>query len=285
MRLLRPARAGRVDPAPIDVNDRTSARRDRARRARSPGPQLALGLARARSSSRCSPLLARRPPRPCSGARPSRSLGGAVAGAGLVGGAARRRRCRSAALARRRAIAVGLVTQSWRRLGRRPGQGDGDRGRARRRAPARPSLVATAALPAQLVGARRGRRRSSSAARSPRSRRCVLDPVFNTFTPLPEGETRSDVLELAERGRRQGRGGLLGRRQPSHDGRQRVRVRALGPTKRVVLFDTLLDRYIARRDPARGRPRARPRPPSRRAARACSTPRSSRRRRRWRSSG
>ena len=27
----------------------------------------------------------------------------------------------------------------------------------------------------------------------------VLDPVFNKFTPLPAGETRADVLELAER--------------------------------------------------------------------------------------
>jgi STE24 endopeptidase len=70
----------------------------------------------------------------------------------------------------------------------------------------------------------------------------VLDPLFNDFTPLPEGQTRSDVLELA-RG-----AGVRVREVYSVDASRRTTaanayVTGLGPTKRVVLYDTLLDRY------------------------------------------
>ena len=70
----------------------------------------------------------------------------------------------------------------------------------------------------------------------------VLDPVFNDFTPLPEGETRSDVLELARAA------GVKVGEVYSVDASRRTTaanayVAGLGPTKRVVLFDTLLDRY------------------------------------------
>ena len=70
----------------------------------------------------------------------------------------------------------------------------------------------------------------------------VLDPVFNDFTPLPEGETRSDVLELARAA------GVKVGEVYSVDASKRTTaanayVAGLGPTKRVVLFDTLLDRY------------------------------------------
>jgi STE24 endopeptidase len=70
----------------------------------------------------------------------------------------------------------------------------------------------------------------------------VLDPIFNDFTPLPEGETRSDVLELARAA------GVKVREVYSIDASRRTTaanayVTGLGPTKRVVLFDTLLDRY------------------------------------------
>ena len=53
-------------------------------------------------------------------------------------------------------------------------------------------------------------------------------------------------------------------------------VTGLGSSKRVVLYDTLLERLPARRDAPRRRPRARPRPLPRRAARRCSSSRSSR---------
>jgi STE24 endopeptidase len=66
--------------------------------------------------------------------------------------------------------------------------------------------------------------------------------VFNDFTPLPEGETRSDVLELAALA------GVKVGEVYSIDASRRTTaanayVSGLGPTKRVVLYDTLLDRY------------------------------------------
>jgi STE24 endopeptidase len=66
--------------------------------------------------------------------------------------------------------------------------------------------------------------------------------VFNDFTPLPEGETRSDVLELARAA------GVEVGEVYSVDASRRTTganayVTGLGPTKRVVLFDTLLNRY------------------------------------------
>jgi STE24 endopeptidase len=70
----------------------------------------------------------------------------------------------------------------------------------------------------------------------------VLDPVFNDFTPLPEGDTRTDVLDLAYAA------GVRVGEIYSIDASRRTTaanayVTGLGPTKRVVLFDTLLDRY------------------------------------------
>jgi STE24 endopeptidase len=66
--------------------------------------------------------------------------------------------------------------------------------------------------------------------------------VFNAFTRLPEGEVRSDVLELAEAA------GVSVGEVYSIDASRRTTaanayVTGLGPTKRVVLFDTVLDRY------------------------------------------
>jgi STE24 endopeptidase len=70
----------------------------------------------------------------------------------------------------------------------------------------------------------------------------ILDPIFNDFTPLPEGETRSDVMRLADAA------GVTVGEVYSVDASRRTTaanayVTGLGPTKRVVLFDTLLDRY------------------------------------------
>jgi STE24 endopeptidase len=66
--------------------------------------------------------------------------------------------------------------------------------------------------------------------------------VFNDFTPLPAGDTRSDVLELARAA------GVKVKEVYSIDASRRstaanAYVTGLGPTKRVVLYDTLLDRY------------------------------------------
>ena len=70
----------------------------------------------------------------------------------------------------------------------------------------------------------------------------LLDPVFNTFTPLPEGSTRDDVLALAERA-----GVEVGEVYAVDASRRTTAANAyvtgLGPTKRVVLFDTLLSDF------------------------------------------
>jgi STE24 endopeptidase len=67
----------------------------------------------------------------------------------------------------------------------------------------------------------------------------VLDPVFNKFTPLPAGEARSDVLELAAKA------GVDVGEVYEVDASIRTTaanayVNGLGHTKRVVLYDTLL---------------------------------------------
>jgi STE24 endopeptidase len=67
----------------------------------------------------------------------------------------------------------------------------------------------------------------------------VLDPVFNDFTRLPAGQTRSDVLELA------GRAGVKVGEVYEVDASRRTTaanayVAGLGSTKRVVLYDNLL---------------------------------------------
>jgi STE24 endopeptidase len=70
----------------------------------------------------------------------------------------------------------------------------------------------------------------------------LLDPVFNDYTPLPEGETRSDVLHLA-RAAGVGVKGIYSVDASRRTTAANAYVTGLGPTKRVVLFDTLLDRY------------------------------------------
>jgi STE24 endopeptidase len=70
----------------------------------------------------------------------------------------------------------------------------------------------------------------------------VLDPLFNTFKPLPAGETRSDVLALARRA------GVDVGEVYSVDASRRTTaanayVAGLGKTKRVVLYDTLLENF------------------------------------------
>jgi STE24 endopeptidase len=145
-----------------------------------------------------------------------------------------------AAIARRRAIGVGLVTQSWggwaqdlvksTAIGSALAAGVGGAVVAMTRRYPRDWWL-PAAAGSVVVG-------SVFAALAP----VLLDPVFNDFTPLPDGETRSDVLELARAA------GVKVREVYSVDASRRTTaanayVTGLGPTKRVVLFDTLLDRY------------------------------------------
>ena len=68
----------------------------------------------------------------------------------------------------------------------------------------------------------------------------VLAPVFNEFEELPPGQARSDVLELGERADVE-----IGEVYSVDASRRSTALNAyvggLGPTKRVVLYDTLLD--------------------------------------------
>ncbi len=66
----------------------------------------------------------------------------------------------------------------------------------------------------------------------------VLDPVFSNFKKLPPGQARSDVLELA---RRAGVdvGGIYEVDASRRTTALNAYVNGIGPTKRVVLYDTL----------------------------------------------
>ncbi|MGE5636696.1 MAG: M48 family metalloprotease, partial [Nocardioidaceae bacterium] len=70
----------------------------------------------------------------------------------------------------------------------------------------------------------------------------VVDPLFNRFEPLPNGRLRSEVLELADRA-----GVKVGEVMRVDASRRTTGANAyvggLGPTKRVVLYDTLIDRF------------------------------------------
>jgi STE24 endopeptidase len=73
----------------------------------------------------------------------------------------------------------------------------------------------------------------------------VLDPLFNRFDELPAGRTRDDVLELARRA------GVEADKVLVVDASRRTTaanayVTGLGSTKRVVLYDTLLDNFTPR---------------------------------------
>lgn len=234
-RLLAP-RSGIVEAAPVDLRTYFSDEEiDRGRRyAR---PQLALGMARAAVDLAALGLLVRRPPMVL---RASRGAGAdGVAAAALAVGLSLPS-LPLAAVARQRSKNVGLVTQSWR-------------GWALDllKATAIQAVLAGAAGSAVLGVTRRYREHwwlpaaagsvafgSLLAALAP----VVLDPLFNDFTPLPEGQTRSDVLALAAAA------GVKVGEVYSVDASRRTTaanayVAGLGPTKRVVLFDTLLDRY------------------------------------------
>ncbi len=70
----------------------------------------------------------------------------------------------------------------------------------------------------------------------------VLDPLFNDFKRLPRGELRSDVLELA------GRAGVDVGEVYEMDASRRTTaanayVTGVGHTKRVVLYDTLIEDF------------------------------------------
>jgi Zn-dependent protease with chaperone function len=236
-RLLAP-RAPALEPVRVDVQSYFSAEEiDRGRRyAR---PQLALLLTRGLVDAAALAAVVRRPPRALRRSWRAPVAGAAVTAAGMsLALSAPSLPLR--AVARRRAMAVGLDTQSW---------------------PAWASDVAKASAIQTAFAAGGGAAVIAATRRFPRLwwaplgvgavafgaglaalAPVILDPIFNDFEPLPDGQTRSDVLALA------GEAGVSVGEVYSVDASRRTTaanayVTGLGPTKRVVLFDTLLDRY------------------------------------------
>ena len=236
-RVLAP-RAAVLEPVRVDVETYFSAE-EIARGRRYARPQLALGLTRSLVDAAALARLVRRPPSALQRAWPSPVAGGAASAAGLSL-ALSLPTLPLRAISRRRAMAVGLDTQSWEAWA-------GDVAKAS----VIQTVFAAAAGAAVLAGTRRFPRSwwapmgsgavvfgAGLAALAP----VVLDPIFNDFEPLPEGELRSDVLALAREA------GVTVGEVFSVDASRRTTaanayVTGLGPTKRVVLFDTLLDRY------------------------------------------
>jgi STE24 endopeptidase len=144
------------------------------------------------------------------------------------------------ALARQRSIDVGLTTQSW-------GAWAGDVAKSS----AIGAGIAAAGGAALVFGMRRFGRRwwipgavvvFGFGVLSIYAGPVVLDPVFNRFTPLEAGRTRSAIVELArEAGVRVDRVYVVdaSRRTTASN----AYVTGLGATKRVVIYDNLLEDF------------------------------------------
>jgi STE24 endopeptidase len=231
-------RHGVIDPAPVRAASYFSGTElERARGFRR--PQLLLGLAVMAVELGLLALLVARPPRRLRGPFRRPIVAAAVAGAALsvlVNAAP----LPLQVVARQRAKDVGLVTQSW------PGYGF--------------DLVRSWAIGAVFagigaaiaVGLIRRMPRTwwipgsvavvAFGAITTYAGPIVLDPIFNRFTPLPAGRTRSDVLDLARKA-----GVDVGQVYVMDASRRTTAANAyvngLGHTKRVVLYDNLLNDF------------------------------------------
>jgi STE24 endopeptidase len=222
--LLRP-RTGLVDPAPVKAASYFSpAEIDRARSFRR--PQLALFGCILAAQGAVLTAFVRRPPR-LSPAASGAALALSLSIAPLP----------FAAMARRRAMHVGLITQSWRGWA-----GDVGKSLAIGAVEGATAGAGVMALVRKLgprwwlAGSAAG---IATGAAFTYAAPIVLAPMFNRFTELPPGPARDDVLELA------GQAGLNVGKVLEVDGSRRTTaanayVTGLGPSKRVVLYDTLI---------------------------------------------
>src|SRR4051794_4640953 len=235
--LLRP-RTGVVTPAPASAGDYfTSQQLDRAHDFRA--PQRLVLLASLALEGAVLVLLVARPPRALTrlGRRPI--VGAAAAGAALSIGLTVIALPLSA-LSEQRSRDVGLSTQSW-------GSWAGDA--AKSTGISAVTAAGGAALAVALI--RRFPRRwwipGSAAivgfsALMVFAAPVVIDPLFNKFEALPEGKLRSEVLGLAKRANVD-----VGQVYRVDASRRTTATNAyvwgLGKTKRVVIYDNLINDY------------------------------------------
>jgi len=235
VRLLAP-RERLPPPAAVRLLDYFSeAEIERGRRFARPQRALALSRAGVQLAGLVGVVAGLRRRRPAGGG----AAAGAATGAGLAL-ASTLAALPLSALSRRRAVAVGLVTQSWR----------GWAADVAKATAIEAGLAAGAGAVVVVLTERYPRRWWAPAAAGSvlfsaglgALAPVLLDPIFNDFTPLPEGSLRADVLSLA------GAAGVRIGEVYAIDASRRTTaanayVTGLGPTKRVVLFDTLIDRY------------------------------------------
>jgi STE24 endopeptidase len=235
--LLRP-RNGVIEPAPVNSESYFSASQlERAREYRR--PQLAIYGGVLAIEVGVLALLVARPPRRLHGPFARPVLAAAAAGAALSV-AVTVAVLPLQVVSRERAKDVGLVTQAWGGYARDKaisgaigalvaGLGGATAVGLMRRLPRGWWMPGTAIVVAFGV---------ASVYAGP----VVLDPLFNTFKPLPAGQARDDVLELAKRA-----GVDVGEVFTVDASRRTTAANAyvtgLGTTKRVVLYDTLLESF------------------------------------------
>lgn len=234
--ILRP-REPAPRPAPVEARDYFSAQEiDRAEAFRS--GQRALFLVRLGIEGAVLILVVRAAPE-IGRLRRRPVLAGAAAGAALSI-ALTTIALPVSALARERAKDVGLVTQSW-----------GGWASDVVKAEAIGAVFAGAGGALLVFGLRRFGRRwwipgaavvVAFGVLTTYGAPVVLDPVFNRFTPLPQGQVRAAVLDLAEEA-----GVDVGEVYAMDASRRTTAANAyvagLGSTKRVVLYDTLLQDF------------------------------------------
>ncbi len=240
-RALRP-RSGLIEPAPVEVRDYFSSEQiDRARAYQR--PQRALGMAGMALDGAALALIVLRPPRAVRSVLERASVrpiaGSAGVGAGMSLGFTALTLPLSAAR-HRRAVRAGISVQKWPAwlgdvakasaigAGLNAGALAGAMGLLRR-FPTRwwaPAAAGSTALSSVFI------------LLSP----VLLDPVFNKFERLPDGELRTEVLELARKA-----GVEVGEVYRVDASRRTTAANAyvtgLGRTKRVVLYDTLLNDF------------------------------------------
>src|SRR4051794_7221041 len=230
-RALRP-RDGIIAAAPVRVEEHfTPGELRRAREFRR--PQRVLGLASGAVELGLMGALAARPPGALRRAHPALA-GAALSVASTLAPLPVR------AVGRRRAVRIGLVTQSWAGwagdLAKASAIGAG---LAAGGAAAADALMRRLPRPWWLPGSALV---TGFGALAAFAGPVVLDPLFNRFRRLPDGELRHGVLDLARRaGVRVGEVYVVdaSRRTTAAN----AYVTGLGATKRVVLFDTLVDHF------------------------------------------